>query len=232
MNIKTTLTACAFSVLAAASSLAETLTFAAGEWAPYIGSELPDNGLHTQRVREVMKSAGYDIELEYMPWKRSFEMTKKGDFVATFSWSRTDERVDEFYYPEVPVDGQTDVIFYSRTKYPDGLNVTSIDDIQAQGLSVIGYAGYWYEAEYQKRGMDMRTVTSAESAWKMLQSGRADVLIENRVVGELSLNEVLGDEASDIGEAAEVRSAPVYVLFSRQHPDGEALRDAWDAHAK
>ncbi len=232
MNIKTTLSAFAVSALTAVSVAAETLTFAAGEWAPYIGSELPENGLHTQRVREVMKSAGYDIELEYMPWKRSFEMTKKGDYVATFSWSRTEERVDEFFYPEVPVDGQTDVIFYSRTKYPDGLNVTSIDDIQAQGLSVIGYSGYWYEAEYQKRGMDMRTVTSPESAWKMLQSGRADILIENRVVGELSLKEVLGDDAGDIGEAAEVRSAPVYVLFSRQHPDGEALRDAWDAHAK
>jgi polar amino acid transport system substrate-binding protein len=232
MNIRTTISALAVSALTAVSSAAETLTFAAGEWAPYIGSELPENGLHTQRVREVMKAAGYDIELEYMPWKRSFEMTKKGDFVATFSWSRTEERVDEFHYPAVSVDDQTDVIFYSRKKYPDGLNVSSIDDIHAQGLSVIGYSGYWYETEYQKRGMDMRTVTSAESAWKMLQSGRADVLIENQVVGELSLQEVLGDEAGDIGQAADVRSAPVYVLFSKNHPMGEALKEAWDAHAK
>ncbi len=232
MKIKTTLSALAMSLAASVASAAEPLTFAAGEWAPYIGSELPENGLHTQRVREVMKAAGFEVELEYMPWKRSFEMTKKGDFVATFSWSRTEDRVDEFYYPEVPVDAQTDVIFYSRTKYPDGLNVSSIDDIQAQGLTVIGYPGYWYEAEYEKRGMDMRAVTSAESAWKMLHSGRVDVLIENQVVGELSLNEVLGDQAGDIDQAAEVRSAPVYVLFSRQHPDGAAMRDAWDAHAK
>ncbi|MFY0618483.1 substrate-binding periplasmic protein [Shimia sp.] len=232
MNIKITLSALAMSVAGSVATAAETITFAAGEWAPYIGSELPESGLHTQRVREVMKAAGYDIELEYMPWKRSFEMTKKGDFVATFSWSRTDDRIDEFYYPEVPVDAQTDVIFYSHTKYPDGLNVSSIDDIQAQGLTVIGYSGYWYEAEYQNRGMDMRTVTSPESAWKMLQSGRADVLIENQVVGEMSLHDVLGDQAGDIRQAAEVRSAPVYVLFSRQHPDGAALRDAWDTHAK
>ena len=231
MNIKSTLSALAISVVAAVAASAETITFAAGEWAPYIGAELPENGLHTERVREVMKAAGYEIELEYMPWKRSFEMTKKGDYVATFSWSRTDERVGEFHYPAVSVDDQTDVIFYSRTNFPDGLTVSSIDDIQTQGLSVIGYSGYWYEAEYKKRGMDMRTVTSPESAWKMLQSGRADVLIENQVVGELSLNEVLGEAAGDIGQAADVRSAPVYVLFSKKHPMGAALKDAWDAHA-
>ena len=51
MNIRTTISALAVSALTAVSSAAETLTFAAGEWAPYIGSELPENGLHTQRVR-------------------------------------------------------------------------------------------------------------------------------------------------------------------------------------
>ncbi|CUH54313.1 transporter substrate-binding domain-containing protein [Shimia sp. R11_0] len=232
MKLTSMMAAVALSVSTWGSAQAETITFAAGEWAPYIGAELPNNGLHSERVREVMKAAGYDIALEYMPWKRSFELTKKGDYVATFSWSRTDERLADFHYPEVAVDDQTDVIFYSKSKYPDGLNVASIDDIQAQGLSVIGYSGYWYEAEYNKRGMEMRTVTTPESAWKLLNSGRVDVLIENRVVGELSVQEVLGDAAGDIAVAAEVRAAPVYVLFSKAHPDGAAMRDAWDAHAK
>ena len=80
--------------------------------------------------------------------------------------------------------------------------------------------------------MKMRTVTSPESAWKLLQSGRADVLIENEVVGDLSRQEVLGAEAEDVGKGADVRAAPVYILFSRAHPQGAALRDAWDQYAQ
>lgn len=232
MKIRTILAAVSVSIAAFGSAQAETMTFAVGEWAPYIGENLPNNGTHTERVREVMKAAGYDMALEYLPWKRSFELTKKGDFPATFSWSYTEDREADFFLPEVAVDDQTDVIFYSRAKFPDGLSVSSIDEMQAQGLSVIGYSGYWYEGEYQKRGMKMRTVTSPESAWKLLQSGRADVMIENEVVGDLSLQEVLGAEAGDVAKGADVRSAPVYILFSRNHPAGAALRDAWDQHAK
>lgn len=215
-----------------AQAQAETITIAAGEWAPYIGEALPDNGTHTKRVREVMKAAGYDIALEYMPWKRSYETTKKGDYVATFSWSYTDERGADFHFPTVPLEEQADVIFYSRANHPNGLDVRSIEDIVAQGLKPVGLAGYWYEAAFAEAGVEMHTVTNTEAAWKLLHAGRADVMIENEVAGEAYMADVLGADAEAIGKGGVLRTVAMHILFSKAHPMGEALRDAWDAHAK
>lgn len=211
---------------------AETITIAAGEWAPYIGQDLPDNGSHAKRVRDVMKAAGYDIELDYMPWKRSYEVTKRGDYVATFSWSFTEERGADFHFPSVPIEEQADAVFYSKTKHPDGLKVTSIEDIKAQGLKPVGLAGYWYEKAFQDAGIEMQVVNSAESAWKLLQSGRADVMIENEVAGESYMQVVLAGDADTIGKGGILRTVAMHILFSKAHSDGEMLRDAFDAHAK
>ncbi|MBO9475649.1 hypothetical protein J7413_19060 [Shimia sp. R10_1] len=231
MKIKSLMAAVALS-FTGAMAMAETVKMAVGEWAPYVGAELPEQGVHAQKVREVMAAAGYEVALDFLPWKRSYELTKKGEYPATFSWSKTDDRLADFYYPEVFLEDQVDVIYYSRAKYPDGLNVSSIEDIHAQGLKLVGYSGYWYEKALADLGSEMHDVFSEESAWKLLQSGRVDLLIENEVAGDLSLKSVLGAEMGDIAKGSVVRSVPVYVLFSRAHPQGEALKDAWDAHAK
>ncbi|GAA0773994.1 transporter substrate-binding domain-containing protein [Roseibium denhamense] len=212
---------------------AETLQIGVGEWAPYIGEALPDQGLHTKRVMDVLNAAGYnDLELVFQPWKRSYEVAKRGDYVATFSWSHSDEREADFIYPEVPLEEQTDVIFYSKAKHPDGISATSIEDIKAQGLQVVGLAGYWYESALKDAGVDIHIVSSEDNAWKFLQAGRADIMIENEVVGGLSVENILGADASDIGKGAVLRTVPMYVMFSKAHPEAEAMAKAWDANAK
>lgn len=232
MKITAMLAAAAFSLGFAASAQADTVTIAAGEWAPYIGEALPHNGTHAKRVREVMKAAGYDVALEYMPWKRSYEMAKKGDYIATFSWSFTEDRGADFHYPNVAIEEHADVIFYSKTNHPNGLDVSSVDDIKTQGLKAVGLAGYWYEAAFQEAGVEMHVVHSAEGAWKLLQAGSADVMIENEVAGKAYMQNVLGADADAIGQGGVLRQVAMHILFSKAHPDGAALRDAWDAHAK
>ncbi|SFK83086.1 substrate-binding periplasmic protein [Shimia haliotis] len=220
------------SVGMASSVQAETITIAAGDWAPYIGEALPDNGTHTKRVREVMKAAGYDIELEYMPWKRSYELAKKGDYVATFSWSYTDERGADFHFPQEPLEEHYDVFFYSKSKHPNGLSVNSISEVKELGLKPVGLAGYWYEKAFADAGVEMHTVTSTEAAWRLLEAGRADVMIENEIAGEAYVRDVLGEGEQSIGKTGVLRSVAMHILFSKAHPDGEALRDAWDANTK
>lgn len=211
---------------------AETVKIGVGEWAPYIGEGLPDQGLHTKRVVDVLKAAGYDVQLEFSPWKRTYEVAKRGETAATFSWSHSADREADFIYPKVPLEEQTDVIFYNKTKHPDGVTATSVEDIKAQGLKVVGLAGYWYEKALQDAGVDIHIVSSEDNAWKFLQAGRADIMIENEVVGSLSVENTLGADAGSIGKGAVLRTVPMFVLFSRAHPDGQKLADAWDANAK
>jgi len=232
MKLSKVLSAVLVSLGLCTASQAETVKIGVGEWAPYIGEGLPDKGLHTKRVVDVLKAAGYDVDLEFSPWKRTLEVARRGDTVATFSWSHSADREADFIYPKVPLEEQTDVIFYSKKKHPDGVSAKSVEDIKAQGLKVVGLAGYWYEKELQDAGVDIHIVSSEDNAWKFLQAGRADIMIENEVVGSLSVENTLGADAGAIGKGAVLRTVPMYVLFSKAHPKGQALADAWDANAK
>lgn len=232
MKLGKIVTAAVFAFTLSTAAKAESVTFAVGEWAPYVGEDLPDKGLHTKRVLEVLTSAGYDVGLEFMPWKRAYEVGKRGDLAATYPWSHSEDREADYYYPTVPLEEQTDLIFYNKEKHPDGISAASVEDIKAQGLKVVGLAGYWYETALADAGVDIHIVSSEDNAWKFLEAGRADIMIENEVVGGLSSERVLGADASKIGKGAALRTVPMYVLFSKAHPEGEKLRDAWDANAK
>ncbi len=48
-----------------------TLRFATLEWPPYISRELPGNGYVAHLLREVFGSAGYRVELVFLPWQRA-----------------------------------------------------------------------------------------------------------------------------------------------------------------
>lgn len=56
-----------------------SLTFAAGEHVPYIGSALPENGYVAELVREAFARAGYRVKIEFYPWARAQLLAEKGE---------------------------------------------------------------------------------------------------------------------------------------------------------
>ncbi len=56
------------------------------DWPPYTGKDLPKGGATTDVVRAAFKKVGYQVEVEYRPWKRAIDMAAKGadDVIAYF----------------------------------------------------------------------------------------------------------------------------------------------------
>jgi ABC-type transporter MlaC component len=64
-----------------------TLIMAGGTWEPYISNQLPANGLAVHIVSAVMKRAGYQVEMKFMPWQRVAEGLSSGDVdISVGSW--------------------------------------------------------------------------------------------------------------------------------------------------
>ena len=61
----------------------------------------PDGGRATRIVSAVFKAQGKDIVIEWLPWRRGYEMTKAGKYGATFPYLKTPEREREFYFSDV-----------------------------------------------------------------------------------------------------------------------------------
>ncbi|WDP88371.1 MAG: transporter substrate-binding domain-containing protein [Desulfobacter sp.] len=208
----------------------ETITLATGEWAPFIGETLDGYGLHSKIIKKVFKEMGHEVQFEFMPWKRVWELTKKGEYVATFTWSKTKDRVDQMLYPVNELSLSKEVGFYKKSRFPDGLKVKSLDDLKAQNLKVVGIASYWYEEELKKRGVKLHVVSTGALAWKMLNAGRADLMIENIDVGNAEAQTTLGKgKNEDFGNTAPLKTQKMYLVFSRVHPKSKALLNEFDA---
>lgn len=65
----------------------KVLVMAGGTWEPYISNQLPANGLAVNIVTQVMKRAGYEVDMRFMPWQRVSEGLANGEIdVSVASW--------------------------------------------------------------------------------------------------------------------------------------------------
>lgn len=209
----------------------ETFTFAVGEWPPYISSEIPGFGSHSQTVKRIFDHAGVDLKFEFLPWQRSMEMTRNGTYPATFSWSYTPERAQDFHYSTLSIDTIRYVHFYRKDRFPDGLDALGFDMLRDQGLSVVAVKNYWYDKPLKDARVKVHFVVTEEQAWSMLRHKRADIYIESLQVGEIQKRDFLGDDGDLIGHSGPFREVPMFLLFSKAHPDGHKLMKLWEAYA-
>jgi len=64
-----------------------TLKMAGHVWEPYISNHLPANGLAVNLVTAVFARAGYQVDMQFMPWQRVAEGLSNGDVdLSVASW--------------------------------------------------------------------------------------------------------------------------------------------------
>ncbi len=110
------------------------------DWPPYTGKELPLGGATTDVLRAAFDKMGYQIEVEYRPWKRAIDMAAKGtdDVIAYFPGYHCRHR--EGFVGSEPI-GNGPLGFAEHADEP--ITWTSLDDIGDQQLkigTVLGYA--------------------------------------------------------------------------------------------
>jgi polar amino acid transport system substrate-binding protein len=110
------------------------------DWPPYTGKDLPKGGATTDVVRAAFEKVGYQVEVEYRPWKRAIDMAAKGtdDVIAYFPGYHCNHR-DGFVGSE-PL-GNGPLGFAEHVDAP--ITWATLDDIADQQLkigTVLGYA--------------------------------------------------------------------------------------------
>jgi len=98
MNLKSLIKMGVTSLALSLSTLlsAETITFANGEWAPYMSPKLKNAGYVSDIVVQAYKEEGIDVKWVFLPWKRGFEEAKNGAYQGTAIWGYNEERAKDF----------------------------------------------------------------------------------------------------------------------------------------
>lgn len=115
-----------------------TIRISAGEWPPFIGPNLENNGFIAEIIREVFATQGYQVTFHFLPWSRAYHEAKVGNYDATAIWMYDEERTKDFIYSD-PVSNEEFVFFYHVDSEFDWHNIEDI-----KGMHLGGGLGYSY----------------------------------------------------------------------------------------
>ncbi len=166
------------------NSLAEgkTLKISTGEYPPWTGEALPEQGYVNHIVREAFAAVGIQVEFIYMPWKRAFEEAKKGKVDATSYWFNNSERSASMLLSEPLIQNRT--VFFQRMEDPP-IEWKTLDDLADYRISAT--VGFSYTEAFLKaiaeRQLNATLVPSDVQNIKMLMSGRVELIATDEMSG-------------------------------------------------
>ncbi|MDY0362875.1 MAG: transporter substrate-binding domain-containing protein [Desulforegulaceae bacterium] len=156
----------------------ETISLSSLEWAPYIGKSLENEGYIAELVKKAFEISGYKAHIEYMPWARTVEMTKNGEFDGYLPEYYADT-LNENFLVSKPFPGGPLVLFKLKSK---NISYSKLEDLKLYNIGVVrGYVNTqeFDNASYLKKDEAKDDLTNL----KKLGAGRIDLMIADKFVG-------------------------------------------------
>lgn len=165
------------------------LVWAWNEWQPYAYRNAKNEvvGFDIELVTAILSRAGCPYRLVEMPAKRAQVAVMAGEVDLLAAASITDERAVYSYF-SLPYRDERIALFAAADRASDFADMT-LDVALAKGLSVVAGLGGWYGPTFDTHrdallAAGFLTLTSDLSGRiRMVENGRADLLIEDRVAG-------------------------------------------------
>jgi polar amino acid transport system substrate-binding protein len=204
------------------SSLAAKLfTFRTVDFPPYYGRELPNQGWVSEVVTAALEAQGYRVDIEFMPWTKAVEETKKGDSDALLGAYYTEERAD-FYYFSAPIAQVRTGLFKRKD---DEISFKELKDLKSYKIGVV--EGYATSKEFDSADFLTKIpVTNLDVGLKMLYEKSIDLMADSQVVGLFRMKEVLESTIDNISEEIEfikpvLAMNKIYVAISKKASDAD-----------
>ncbi len=209
-------------LLAGVVQAGEVVRVASGEWVPYSGREIPEQGFCSHVVREAFMSAGYTVEFEYFPWKKAYQLAEDGKFDATLCWVEAEERKASFLFSD-PIATEK-VVFFHRKDFDFDWAV--FDDLARYKIGATlgyNYGEAFQQAEAEKR-IVVERVNKDELNLKKLLRGRIDLYpIEFTVGHSLIIKTFKPTQAAMLtNHTRPLRVTQYHLLISRALPGNRA----------
>lgn len=205
------------------------IVIAAGEYPPWLSSEYAGGGFIGQVISESFEHSGYDAKLTFLPWKRGYEKTKSGHYIASAYWYPSKKHEQHFVY-SAPIHTESTHFFYHVEKpLKHWKKLSDLSDFKIGATD-----GYTY----------------TEAFWKASQLGVIDTEIANRdslnmakllrgrielfpVEKHLGLALIKSNANPNGASLIEYHPKPLlkstgHLLFSKAHPDAQTALQAFN----
>jgi polar amino acid transport system substrate-binding protein len=202
------------------------------DWPPYTGKALPLGGATTDVVRAAFEKVGYEVEVEYRPWKRAIDMAAKGtdDVIAYFPGYHCQHR--EGFVASEPL-GNGPLGFAEHVEAP--MSWESVDDIGDQQLKIGTVLGYANTDEFDAKvgtGYVLAIPSNDDlTNLKKLVRKRIDAVVIDKLVLEYmkATEASLKDNADKLQFNAKPLEDKTLFLCFREDERGKTLKDTFNA---
>ncbi len=176
----------------------ERLLIVTGEYPPYVSDSIEGGGLHYELVDAIMSELGLDYRIEYYPWARCVKMVQDGEAFGTFPWSKSDDRINQFYFTEPLFIDPTEsfVLFY----YKPNLDLSDLDGAVIESFrdyNVGGLFDYFYVPIFEGAGYTLDMSAEEREVYEKLISGRVDMLPADKYVSHYLIEKYYPDEVDN-----------------------------------
>lgn len=180
MHRKTILTLVLFLLFWANSANAQYIVLGYVDFPPYefIDDNDQPRGMLVQIVQTLFKRADIQLVLKYLPFKRAYKSTKRGEIDGLFNFYKTKNRLDSFDYT-VPIIQNPLTFFVLKNA---AIEFDRLDDLKDLKIGII--RGYSYGTVFDESPIFIREAAdSHESNFNKLMHGRINTYLCDRLAG-------------------------------------------------
>ncbi len=191
----------------------------------YYSEEGEFTGTTVDIVEEIKRYLDLDVEIEVMPWARSYMIAKEYPNVAIFTAAQTQERIDLGFHFIGPVTTRKYILW---AKKGSDFNINSIQDIKDQNLRIGAMRGDWREKYFVDLGLNVEDETNHKLNLRRLLEGSVDLWALSDIEAPLNVKK-LGADMEEIEIAYVFKEASSYIMLSKDTPE-ETVKEWQEAY--
>lgn len=205
----------------------------AGEWSPYISSDLENKGLLVQIATEAFAQKGVTLKISIFPWARATELSKSGEWDGTLAFAKLKEREKFYLYSEPLYTGR--YVFFHLKNF--ALNWNSYQDLgKVKMASTRGFGGMGDEFLKAERDhvIHVERFTSDAQSFQMLLNRRMQAVPSDLEVGYVLLRRLYGQDSTKlfIHSSKAIQESPYHLVISKKAKNAEKLVEIFNEGLK
>lgn len=192
------------------------------DYYPLTDIRRPDGGRAARIVSAVFKSLGKDTVIDWLPWKRGYQMTKAGKYAATFPYLKTSERERDFHFSDVITTEES--LLWTRNGSPLNINEPSTFK-KAKLCAGVGYASVIEEtlkSTINLKDVEIFRPQNRESCLLMLAAGRVDAIsgLKDEIMPMVETNDLASKVTFSVKP---IKTVAFYLIAPKSDPASRAL---------
>ena len=216
----------AIGISTSSQSWAEKLVFACSPWLPYTDPSLDQNGILGHMAAEAAETAGLDIEIQFLPWKRAVNLIKAGKITGSFCVGYDDSRTEWLDFVKTPLIETTAGIF-SLTDKP--ITADTVADLSNYRIGVLTDGKpEKYLLKEGNNSLSLIHYQNEESGMKMLAGKRFDLIVKNKRDGLTLLSQKMPELKDKITYSQDLYGSKVHMAISQKWPNAGELANQLD----